>query len=161
MIAWLKVIGLGFSKIPLKIVAPVAYFFVKDKVNHPVFGVRDATDLGWWNIGFRNSVHNMYNRPDVEHKTFPEDIEDPTLEKLEGFQWRRRESTDGKYVSFRMTWGKPDGKKGKKEFYVGWTMGSSNLKQEARMRLTFIQFRAGWKLWAALVAVATGIYFIV
>jgi len=139
MKAWFKVVGLGLSKLPLKIIAPIAYFFIKDKVNHPIFGVRDASDLSWWNIGVRNSVHNMYNRPDVPHKTFG-NTDDETLERLEGFQWRRRESIDGEYVSFRMTWGKPRNK-GKKEFYIGWTMGSSNLKDEARMRLTFFQFR--------------------
>ena len=156
MIAWLKVIGLGLTKfIIFKPLAVVAYPFI-DKVNNPYFGVRDATDLSYYNIALRNGAHNLYNRPDVEHDTFPTDIEDPTLEKLDGFQWRYRKSTDGKYVSFRFTWGKPDGSKGKKEFYVGWTMGSGNLKGEQRMRLTFFQLRPGWIL---LIPVA--LYFLI
>ena len=154
---WLKVIGLGFIKLPMKVVAWFAYPFI-DKVNHPWFGVRDATDLSWYNIAFRNGAHNLFNRPDVEHLTFPEDIEDPTLEKLDGFQWRYRRSKDGKYVSFRMTWGKPRPKKGKREFYIGWTMGSSNLKKEPRMRLTFFQLRPFWYLLIPIAAVAAYVY---
>ena len=141
IIAWLKVIGLGvFVKIPAKILALVVYPFI-DKVNNPIWGVRDATDLSYYNIAIRNGAHNFYNRPDVEHETFA-NTEDHTLENEEGFQWRYRRSLDGKYVSFRMTWGAPRASKGKKEFYVGWTMGSGNLKGESRMRLTFFQFRA-------------------
>jgi hypothetical protein len=139
MTAWLKVIGLGITKLPFKFLALFAYPFI-DKVNNPFFGVRDATDLSYYNIAVRNGAHNLYNRPDVPHTTTG-NTDDESLEKLEGFQWRRRESLDGKYVSFRVTWGKPRASKGKKEFYIGWTMGSSNLKDEARMRLTFFQFR--------------------
>jgi hypothetical protein len=154
--AWLKVIGLGITKIPLKILAlfVVPFLNSKQRVEHPIFGVRDATDLSYKNIAIRNAVHNMYNLPDVPFITVA-NTDDHTLEKESGLQWRYRKSgqwifefdetkpvfiPDGKYVSFRVTWGKPRNK-GKREFYIGWTMGSSNLKGESRMRLTFFQFR--------------------
>lgn len=146
MKAWLKVVGLGLSKLPMKIAAPVAYFFIEDKNKHPIFGVQDATDLSWWNIGVRNSVHNMYNKPAVEYETTG-NTDDETLENLEGIQWRRRESKDGKYVSFRVTWGKPNKSKGKYEFYIGWTMS-----ELPRMRLSFFQLRATWYQWLVGVA---------
>jgi hypothetical protein len=137
--AWLKVIALGPTKFIFKFLALIAYPFI-DKINNPIFGVRDASDLSYYNIAFRNGAHNLYNRPDVPHTTVA-NTEDFTLEKEKGFQWRLRQSLDKEYVSFRMTWGKPRPTKGKREFYIGWTMGSGNLKGEARMRLTFFQFR--------------------
>ena len=53
-----------------------------------------------------------------------------------GLKRRFRVSDDGKYVSYRVTWGKAR-PKGKREFYIGWTMNDSNY-----MRLTFFQLRA-------------------
>ena len=132
--SWLKVIGLGLTKAPFKILAPFVVPFISDRVNHPIFGVRDATDLSYWNIAWRNGCHNMYNKPQVEYRT-KGNTEDETLERLSGFQWRYRKSLDGDYVSFRMTWGKPRNK-GKREFYIGWTMNET-----PRMRLTFFQLR--------------------
>ena len=133
--AWLRVVFLGiFGKVIAKLLAPIAVFFV-DRNTHPIWGVRDATDLSWWNVGIRNSAHNLFSRPQVEYTT-QGNTDDETLEKLEGFQWRKRTSKDGKYVSFRMTWGKPRAKKGKREFYAGWTMN-----EKPYMRLTFFQFR--------------------
>ena len=140
MKGWTKVIVLGLSKLPMKAAALFAYPFI-DKVNHPIFGVRDATDLSYWNIAVRNGCHNMYNRPTPEFNT-KTNTEDETLEKLEGFQWRYRQSSgDGEYVSFRMTWGQPRQSKGKKEFYIGWTMN-----EKPYMRLTFFQLRPVWLL---------------
>ena len=134
--SWLKVFALGITKLPVKLVAPLVVPFLDefDRMWHPIFGVADATDLSWWNIGVRNAAHNMYTRPMPEFESSG-NTEDFTLEALEGFQWRHRASLDGKYVSFRMTWGKPRNK-GKKEFYIGWTMNS-----QPYMRLTFFQFR--------------------
>lgn len=139
MRAWLKVIGLGITKLPMKVAAWFVVPFLNDdqRKNHNIFGVRDATDLSWKNIAFRNGVHNMYTRPMPVFHTWG-NTEDETLEKLKGFQWRRRESVDGKYVSFRMTWGKPSNK-GKNEFYIGWTMNEKDY-----MRLTFFQLRPAW-----------------
>lgn len=162
MIAWLKVIGLGLTKWPLKFVAMFVVPFLDDvdRVTHPVFGVRDATDLSWKNIGWRNSVHNLYTRPQVPFET-KSNTPDHTLERIRGFQWRYRYSVverpgsfdvpDGKYVSFRMTWGKPKPKKGKNEFYIGWTMNEKDY-----MRLTFFQFRpvlllVGIIVWLAVI----------
>ena len=132
--AWLTVIVLGLCKWPAKLLAPVAVFFV-DRNFHSIWGVQDATDLSWYNIAIRNGAHNMTVRPQVGYNT-KTNTDDETLEKLEGFQWRQRKSLDGKYVSFRMTWGKPRKDDGKREFYVGWTMN-----QNPYMRLTFFQFR--------------------
>jgi hypothetical protein len=132
--AWTTVILLGvFGKLFAKLLAPVAVLFVNRKT-HPVWGVRDATDLSWWNTGVRNGAHNFFSRPTPAFSTTG-NTDDETLERLEGFQWRRRQSADGKYVSFRCTWGKPRNK-GKREFYVGWTMN-----EKAYMRLTFFQLR--------------------
>jgi len=137
MKAWLVVVGLGLIKWPAKILAPFIVPFLNEyhRKYHPIWGVRDATDLSWYNIGIRNGVHNMVTRPQVCYNT-KSNTEDETLEKLEGFQWRYRKSKDGNYVSFRMTWGKVRPSKGKKEFYIGWTMNET-----AYMRLTFFQFR--------------------
>ena len=133
--SWLNVIWLGlFGKVLAKIAAPVAVLFV-DRRRHPIWGIRDATDRGYWNCAFRNAAHNMFTRPTPEYRTGGNTPHDWTLERASGFQWRRRESADGKYISFRCTWGKPRSK-GKREFYVGWTMN-----EKPYMRLTFFQFR--------------------
>ena len=154
VIAWIKVIGLGLLKWPFKLAAPLAYPFI-DKNKNPIWGVRDATDLSFKNIAITNGCHNMINAPMPEFTTTG-NTEDETLEKLEGFQWRYRRSLDGKYVSFRMTWGKPDGSKGKDEFYVGWTMNEKDY-----MRLTFFQVRPLWFLPIPLAILAAPIYGIV
>ena len=134
MIAWLKVIALGLVKLPCKLLAPIAVLFV-DRQSHPVWGVKDATDLSWYNTGIRNGAHNLFTRPQADFVS-RSNTDDHTLEQLDGFQWRVRKSLDGKYVSFHMTWGKPRKSKGKKEFYVGWT-----LNDQPYMRLTFFQLR--------------------
>ena len=44
-------------------------------------------------------------------------------ESKPGFQWRWRNT---RWLdSFRVAWGQPDKKKGKKEFYIGWRIGST------------------------------------
>ena len=134
--AWIKVILMGLPvKVVAKLLAPVMVLFV-DRQNHPVWGVSDATDLSWWNVAIRNGAHNLFERDAVSFWTIG-NTDDQTLEKLEGWQWRYRCSIDGRYVSFRMTWGKPRRSKGKKEFYIGWTMNET-----PTMRLTFFQLRA-------------------
>jgi hypothetical protein len=110
----------------------------EERKNDPTFGVRDATDLSWWNIAVRNAGHNLFSRPMPEYRT-KTNTADETLEALPGFQWRYRESLDGEYVSFRMTWGKPDKSKGKNEFYIGWVMNETEY-----MRLSFFQLRPAW-----------------
>lgn len=135
--SWLRVVILGLAKWPFKVLALVVVPFLDEdqRIHHPVFGVDDATDTSWRNIALRNGVHNLTNRMQVAYRT-KGNTDDETLERLEGFQWRYRKSVpDGKYVSFRVTWGKPRNK-GKKEFYVGWTMNET-----PKMRLTFFQLR--------------------
>ena len=119
-----------FLRLPIKILAPIMVLFV-DRKSHPVWGVRDATDLSWWNTGLRNAAHNFMTRATPMYTTQGSD----NLENLDGFQWRYRESLDGVYVSFRCTWGAPRNK-GKKEFYIGWIMND-----DPTMRLTFFQLR--------------------
>lgn len=147
ILPWIKVIALGIAKWPFKILAPLAYPFI-DKNKNPIWGVKDATDLSFYNIAIRNAAHNMITKDMPEFDTWG-NTEDETLEKLEGFQWRYRRSKNGKYVSFRMTWGKPDGSKGKDEFYAGWTMNETDY-----MRVTFFQIRPAWWL---LVPVIIGL----
>jgi len=134
-----------FAKAPLKVAALFVVPFLNDyeRVNHEWFGVQDALekgDLSWYWCALRNGAHNTFTRPMVSYHS-KGNTNDMTLEKLEGFQWRKRRSLDGDYVSFRMTWGKPHKSKGKKEFYVGWTMND-----ESYMRLTFFQLRPAWLL---------------
>lgn len=133
--AWLKVFVIGlFLQVPVKLLAPVAVFFV-DRKTHPIFGLSDATDLSWWNVAIRNGGGNFLNRPRPEFIT-KGNTDDETLEKLSGFQWRLRTSIDGEYVSFRCTWGEPRASKGKREFYIGWIMNEKPI-----MNFTFFQLR--------------------
>lgn len=124
---------MGVLKLPMKVIAPFAYPFI-NPITNPIFGVRDAYDIGFWNIAIRNGCHNMFtiDRPDFVSRS---NTDDHTLELRRGFQWRYRRSLDGKYVSFRCTWGKPRAS-GKSEFYIGWTMN-----EEPTARLTFFQLR--------------------
>jgi len=157
MKAWLKVIKLGlFGKVAIKIAAPfvVPFLSPEERMDHHWFGVRDATDVGYWNIAFRNAGHNMFTRPMPKYTTTG-NTDDQTLEKLDGFQWRYRVSLSGQYVSFRMTWGAPSNK-GKKEFYIGWVMNETSY-----MRLSFFQFRPGifgWIFIAWLIYTLTVIF---
>jgi hypothetical protein len=136
--AWTRVVLLGIGKWPLKILALFVVPFLNDhkRKHHSVWGARDATDLSWKNIAVTNGVHNLTDRPQVEYKSYGQNTADKTMEKIKGVQYRWRSSKDGKYVSYRRTWGKPRDKKGKREFYIGWTMNET-----ATMRLTFFQFR--------------------
>jgi hypothetical protein len=111
-----------------KLLAPLAVLVMDDvrRKHHPIWGVEDATDLSYWNIAIRNAAHNCFLQDQVEFITIT-GSPDVTLEKLDGFQSRKRISTskdraDGRYRSYRCTWGKPRPKKGKREFYIGWTM---------------------------------------
>ncbi len=152
MKGWTKVFVLGFAKLPLKIAALFVVPFLNDeqRVKHPIWGCNDATDLSWNNIAFRNGVHNLYELKTPQWITVSTNTpEDPTLEKVEGFQYRYRKSDNEEFVSFRMTWGKPDRSKGKNEFYVGWTMN-----EKPTMRLTFFQLRP---IWHAPVAIFLGL----
>lgn len=137
IISWLKVIALGLTKPPMKLLALFVVPFLNDhdRKHHRIWGASDATDLSWKNIAWKNGVHNMTNRKGVDYTTTGDYLGDETLEKVDGFQWRYRESWSGDYVSFRMTWGEPRDK-GKREFYVGWTMNETQY-----MRLTFFQLR--------------------
>ena len=130
--AWHRVFAYFPMRLIMKVLALVAYPLINKQTN-PVWGVNDATDFSYWNIAVRNGAHNFTNRPAVEYTQTGNKLaqEDWTLEKRDGFQWRRRESLNGKYVSFRCTWGKRRNK-GKKELYIGWTMNETPY-----FRLTF------------------------
>ena len=109
-----------------------------DKKNNPVWGNSWTSDYSYWNMAIRNGAHNLYRKPMPDYRTVS-NTGDWTLENRTGFQWRYRESLDGKYVSFRCTWGKPRKSKGKKEFYIGWTLREDF--EDNTMSLTFFQFR--------------------
>ena len=158
MIAWLKVFAIGiFGIIPAKFLALFVYpcLSADGKKNNPIWGIDDTTDFSYWNGAIRNSAHNLLNKPQTEYTTTG-NTDDETLEKLEGFQWRYRKSVDGKYVSFRITWGKPDGSKGKKEFYIGWTMNET-----PSFGLSFVQLRAAWYEWIGGLTTIGVIYLII
>ena len=139
MIAWLKVILLGtFGKVIAKLLAPIMVLFV-DRDIHPVWGNNWTTDFSYWNTAIRNGAHNAFRKPQVPYWETG-NTKDETLEKEDGFQWRKRESKNGRYVSFRCTWGKPRASKGKREFYIGWTMRPLGFEDDT-MALTFFQLR--------------------
>ncbi len=151
--------GRGAAKVAALFVVP----FLDDdsRNNHPVFGVRDATDLSWKNIAFRNGAHNYLSKPRpklwIDSGNFKGD---PTLEKRDGFQWRIRQSAsdlaqngpvpDGKFASFRMTWGKVS-KKGKSEFYVGDVMNEDNDFTRPTVQFRPVILLVGIIVWAAVI----------
>ncbi len=111
-------------------------------------------DGGFWNqyvwYAWRNPAHNAFNLDRPYCDTWPLTLEDPTLEKLSGFQWRYMQS---KWLdSFRMTWGEPSNK-GKQEFYIGWKMNDSKVAS-----FTFFQLRMKWQSWLLLALVVYAIY---
>lgn len=126
-----------FGRSLAKLAAPVAVLFV-DRKTHPIWGNSWTKDFSWWNTGVRNGAYNLSRIPMPLFATWS-DSGDYTLEAREGFQWRYRRSTCGKYVSFRCTWGKPRKSKGKREFYVGWKMRPNF--EDNLCALTFFQFR--------------------
>lgn len=139
MIAWLKVILYGtLGKLIAKLLAPIMVLFV-DRASHPIWGNSWTDDFSYWNSGWRNGAHNAFRKPQVPFEELS-NSQDETLEKLEGFQWRYRKSLGGRYVSFRCTWGKPRPQKGKREFYIGWTMRPLGFEDNT-MALTFFQLR--------------------
>lgn len=139
MIAWLKVIVYGtLGKLVAKLLAPIAVLFV-DRKAHPIWGNSQTTDFSYWNVAIRNGAHNAFRKPQVTFEELTNTPDDPSLEKVDGFQWRYRKSHSGKYVSFRCTWGAPR-QQGKREFYVGWTMRPLGFEDDT-MALTFFQLR--------------------
>lgn len=135
---WIRIIITGtLGKLLAKLAAPIAVLFV-DREDHPIWGDSWTDDHSWWNAGVRNGAHNAFRREQVPFRE-TSNTNDETMEVLDGFQWRRRESLDGEYISFRCTWGKRRDK-GKREFYVGWTMRPLGFEDDT-MSLTFFQFR--------------------
>ena len=136
-VIWLGTLGVVLAKIAALFVVP--FLNKEQRKNHPWFGNSWTNDYSYWNMAVRNGAHNLFRIPMPEYTT-KANTEDLTLEKEAGWQWRYRRSTgDGKYVSFRCTWGKPRKSKGKREFYVGWTMRPSF--EDNTASLTFFQFR--------------------
>jgi len=127
-------VGFAFeytARLLAKISALVVVPFLDDerRLNHPVYGVRDASDLGYWNIAVRNACHNFRQRDTVHHRCFGDlDME------AEGLKVRRCRSDSGKYRSFRVTWGKARPRKGKKEFYIGWTLSQTKMRPVIQLR---------------------------
>lgn len=135
---WIRIILTGtLGKALLKVAAPFFVPFI-DKANHPLFGNSWTDDFSYYNMAIRNGAHNAFRRAQVPFSETG-NTSDETMEALDGFQWRRRESLDGEYLSFRMTWGKRRDK-GKREFYAGWTMRPLGFEDDT-MSLTFFQFR--------------------
>ena len=138
MFSWLKVILLGtFGKLIAKLLAFVVAPFI-DKKNNPIWGNSWTDDYSYWNMAVRNGAYNGFRKPQVPYNE-KMNTADSTMERQSGRQWRYRKSLDGKYVSFRVTWGKPRDK-GKREFYVGWTMRPLGFEDDT-MALTFFQLR--------------------
>lgn len=124
---WIRFIFYILARFLAKLTAPIAVFFV-DRRFHPIWGVEDTNNLSWWNIAIRNGAHNCFLRNSPPHKC----TGDAKMEES-GLKRRFCRSLSGKYASFRVTWGKSR-KKGKREFYIGWTLS------QRRMR-PVIQFR--------------------
>jgi len=118
-----------FARFVTKLAAPLVVPFIKDRKNHPVWGVRDATDLSYWNIAIRNACHNFRSRPSVAYQTFG----DREMEE-KGKKYRFQKSLDGKYRSHRWTWGNARPKKGKREFYIGWTLAQREMRPVIQFR---------------------------
>ncbi len=141
-LAWLNVIRVGVGQWFIKFAGLFVVPFLDDeaRVEHPLYGARDATDLSYWNIAVRNGAHNYQTKKAVRYSQkgnvprVRKGVRDPMEEK--GFKWRYRKSLDGKYVSFRMTFlnARP---KGKRELYIGWTMDVNS----AIFSITFFQLR--------------------
>lgn len=149
--AWFRVFGYAPMRVFMKILAPFAYPFI-DKRYDPIWGSLDTNDYSFWNIAIRNGAHNFTSRRQPAFRQSGNALAqaDWSLEAKSGFQWRRRESLDGQYVSFRMTWGEPRKTKGKREFYIGWTMDTAKTLS-SQMRLTFFQIRPAWIFWGPVV----------
>lgn len=127
-------IGFGFeyvARLAMKITAPFVVPFLDepDRVNHPIWGVDDATDLSWWNIGVRNACHNFRQRDSEPHECSG-DLDMETA----GLKRRACWSLDGKYRGYRVTWGKARPKKGKREFYIGWTLPQEKMRPVIQFR---------------------------
>lgn len=138
MKGWTKVVVIGlFARLPAKLAAFFVVPFI-DRQNNPIWGNSWTDDLSYWNIAVRNGAYNLSRKEMPKYLNWS-NTADLTLEKRDGFQWRRCESLDGEYVSFRMTWGKPRASKGKREFYVGWKMRPDF--EDNTMALTFFQLR--------------------
>lgn len=86
-----------------------------------VYGTKFAGDFkaAWWEFAIRNPVRGMK----VKHPTEWEQIGDID-ESKPGLQWRYRYS--GLLASFRVAWGEPRQSEGKREFYIGWKIGSTS-----------------------------------
>lgn len=142
MKGWLNVFLVGIFVVwPLKVLALIVVPFLKEgRVTNKWFGARDAKDLSYWNIGVRNGAHNALTKSSVVYKqtgNVPRVLKgDPDPMEESGFKWRRRESMDDKYVSFRATFGNQRDK-GKREFYIGWTMDVNS----KTFSITFFQLR--------------------
>lgn len=127
-------VGFSFeitARVVCKLLAPLVVPFLNDekRKNHLIWGVDDATDLSWWNIGVRNACHNFRQRNSPPHKC----AGDKDMEK-EGKKYRFCYSLDGKYRSHRWTWGKARPKKGKREFYIGWTLSQRKMRPVIQFR---------------------------
>lgn len=137
--AWL-IFFLSFQfRVLAKVLAILVVWKLSDyeRVHHEVFGVEDATDLSYWNIAVRNGAHNFFNRTQPNYTTavFPQG--DLTLEKLSGWQFRYRISDNQRYHSYRVTFGEPRPSKGKKEFYIGWTMNNTDGLMRPTIQMRF------------------------
>ena len=119
-------------RVGAKLLAPFVVPFLSrvQRQAHPIWGCTGTMDLSWWNIAIRNGAHNCFLMHSVPYLyEGDKDMEEP------GFKWRKCTSLGGKYASFRITWGKARPKKGKREFYIGWTLSQRLMRPVMQLRV--------------------------
>ena len=127
---WKKVFfGRVWAKIKAIFVVP--FLGEAQRITHPTYGVRDATDLSYRNIAIRNGAHNYGNRKLVQYSQIG-----AINETVPGTYVRIRETLSGRFFSYRKVWGKPNRSKGKKELYYGWVPNSDGKTMRASFQFT-------------------------
>lgn len=106
-----SVVGDGYRRTPA-----MWRFWADAIVTPPKYYTRWGVYYYW---AIRNPVRGMV----LEHPATFQQV-GGIDESMAGFQWRYRWS--GPFDSFRITWGPPRSDKGKREFYIGWKLGSKS-----------------------------------
>lgn len=133
------------------IVVPLALAFKVDMTKLPIWG--NPKGLDWWphatdRIWIKRNAYWWYairNPMAKAHELFTQPSETTTygdpgnLEDKEGFQWQYRFA--GLMDEFRVTFGKPDIKKGKDEVLIGWKYGDQAVQKGISWT---IQMRPAW-----------------
>ena len=132
----LIVIGFFVVAIALKRGADMAKLPVWGNREHPEppdwFRLKNRPFPNWWWFAIRNPVNNLRYyvsepKPERLREYFGtvQEIDIGIADPMEqpGWRWRYRYSIF--LDSFRCTWGPARGVEGKREFYIGWKIGSS------------------------------------